>query len=229
MDAPICLLTRPEAQSRAFAAELLGIEVVIAPILRIAPVAFDPARAGEAPGFVFTSANAVSFAGAARGRPALCVGAQTADAARAAGFAVVEGPGDAEGLLPLLAGREDWLHLHGRYLARSLPVAGIAVYDQIAQPLNAAARAAIMGMQPLILPLFSPRSAMLLSQQTIGATAPIATVAISDRADAAYAGPAVTRRTAPDPDRAAMRQVILSLAGTERSGLRWVERERGGR
>lgn len=229
MDAPLCLLTRPEAQSRAFAAELPGIEVLIAPILRIAPVDFDPARAEAAVGFVFTSANAVPFAGAARGRPALCVGAQTADAARAAGFAVIEGPGDAEGLLPLLAGREDWLHLHGRHRARELPVPGMAVYDQIAEPLTAVANDAIMAARPLILPIFSPRSAVLLSEALADALAPVTAVAISDRADAAYTGPAMARFVAPQPDRAGMAQVILSLIGTERTGLRWVETERGGR
>ena len=197
MDAPLCLLTRPEAQSRAFAAELPGIEVLIAPILRIAPVDFDPARAEAAVGFVFTSANAVPFAGAARGRPALCVGAQT--------------------------------HLHGRHRARELPVPGMAVYDQIAEPLTAVANDAIMAARPLILPIFSPRSAVLLSEALADALAPVTAVAISDWADAAYTGPAMARFVAPQPGRAGMAQVILSLIGTERTGLRWVETERGGR
>lgn len=211
MDAPLCLLTRPEAQSRAFAAELPGTEVLIAPILRIAPLPFDRAQAEAAPEVIFTSANAVPFAGEGRGRPALCVGAQTADAARAAGFAVIEGPGDAERMMPLLAGREHWLHLHGRHRARELPVPGVMVYDQIAQPLTDAARAALMGTRPLILPLFSPRSAVLLSVVMAGATAPISTVAISDRADRSYTGPAAARAVAATPDRAGMRQIILSL------------------
>lgn len=229
MDAPLCLLTRPEAQSRAFAAEFPGSEVLIAPILRIEPIEFDPARADAAVAFIFTSANAVPFAGPSRGRPALCVGTQTADAARAAGFAVIAGPGDAEGLMPLLAGRETWLHLHGRHRARELPVPGMAVYDQIAQDLSARARAAIMGSRPVILPLFSPRSALLLSRAMAGATAPILPVAISARADGAYTGPAADRFVAAHPDRAGMRQVVLSLLGKERTGLRWVETERGAR
>ncbi len=166
MTAPLCLLTRSLAQSQAFAAELPSVECLIAPILRIEALAFDAARVAAAPGLIFTSANAVPFAGAARGRPALVVGPQTALAARAAGFVVQEGPGDALGMLPLLAGREGWLHLHGRHRARALPVEGIAVYDQIAQPLSAAAQAALAGARRLILPLFSPRSAALLSDAT---------------------------------------------------------------
>lgn len=229
MTAPLCLLTRPESQSRAFAADLPGVEVLIAPILRIEALDFDAARAADAPGLIFTSVNAVPFAGPARGRPALCVGPQTACAARAAGFSVVEGPGDALGLLPLLKGRESWLHLHGLHRARVLPVAGLAVYDQIAQPLNPAAEAAIRGARPMIVPLFSPRSAGLLADALAKAKAPITTVAISARADAAYDGPASRRLLAASPDRAAMRKVIMSLAGTERSGLPWVETERGGR
>lgn len=97
MTAPICLLTRPEAQSRDLAADLSGVELVISPILQIVGLPADPAKLAAAPGFVFTSANALPFAGAAAGRPALCVGPQTAAAARASGFDVTEGPGDAWG------------------------------------------------------------------------------------------------------------------------------------
>ena len=232
MTAPLCLLTRPEAQSRAFAAGLPGIEVLIAPILRIVPRDFDPAPIARAPGLIFTSVNAVPFAGPGAGRRALCVGPQTGAAARAAGFAVTEGPGDAEGMLPLLAGREDWLHLHGRHRARELPVPGLAVYDQVPQPLGEDARAVLAGTRPLILPLFSPRSAELLSEAMGAAAAapiaaPIATVAISPRADAAFRGPAALRRIAATPDRAGMRQAILSLADAERSGVPWVEATTG--
>lgn len=63
MTAPICLLTRPEAQSRDLAADLSGVELVISPILRIVGLPADPAKLAAAPGFVFTSANALPFAG----------------------------------------------------------------------------------------------------------------------------------------------------------------------
>lgn len=212
MTAPLCLLTRPLAQSVAFAAEMPGVDCLIAPILRIEALPFDAAQLAAAPGLIFTSANAVPFAGPGQGRPALVVGPQTAAAARAAGFAVEEGPGDALGMLPLLDGRAGWLHLHGRHRARVLPTLGIAVYDQVAQPLPDAARAALADRRALILPLFSPRSAELLSDATASAQAPIATVAISARADAAYQGPAGLRRIADSPEGASMQRVIMSLA-----------------
>ncbi|MBA4492167.1 uroporphyrinogen-III synthase [Paracoccus sp. S1E-3] len=229
MTAPLCLLTRPLAQSRAFAAEIPEVECLIAPVLRIEGLPFDDARLATAPGLVFTSANAVPFAGPGQGRRALAVGPQTAAAARAAGFAVEEGPGDALGLLPLLDGRRDWLHLHGRHRARVLPVEGIAVYDQVPQPLSDAARAALAAARPLILPLFSPRSAALLSGSVEGAAAAIAAVAISARADAAYRGPASLRIVADRPEGAAMRRAILLLALGERSRTPWVETEWGHR
>lgn len=209
MTAPICLLTRPEAQSRDLAAELPGVDCLISPVLRIAPVDFDADRVAAAPGLIFTSVNAVPFAGRGRGRPALCVGPQTARAAREAGFSVIEGPGDADGLLPLLADRQDWLHLHGIHRACALPAQGLAVYDQVAQALDATALRAISGSRPLILPLFSPRSAALLSARVAAASAPITTVAISPATDAAYTGPVRRRRIAARPARDAMRDAII--------------------
>ena len=210
MTAPLCLLTRPEAQSRDFATALTGVEVLISPILRIEALPLDRQRVASAPGLIFTSANAVGFAGPGDGKPALCVGAQTAEAASAAGYDVITGPGNADGLIPLLKGRGDWLHLHGRHRSQILPVQSLAVYDQIEQPLRAEALAAAQDTRPLILPLFSPRSAALLSKALFRATAPITTIAISSAADAAFLGPVISRIVADKPDRHAMLRAILS-------------------
>ncbi|MFD1794623.1 uroporphyrinogen-III synthase [Paracoccus aurantiacus] len=233
MTAPLCLLTRPAAQSRAFAARLPGVEVLIAPVLRIEPLPFDRAKVEAAQGFVFTSANAVPFAGPGAGRSALCVGPQTALAARQAGFSVEIGPGDAKGLLPLLSGRKDWLHLHGRHRALVLPIDGVEAYDQVEQALSDDAEAAILGTRPLVLPLFSPRSALILSGALRDAVAPVATVAISERTDASYTGPAATRRVADQPDAegmiSAIRSLISAASVVERTEIPWVEAERGRR
>ncbi|MFV0293111.1 MAG: uroporphyrinogen-III synthase [Paracoccus sp. (in: a-proteobacteria)] len=232
MTAPLCLLTRPKAQSYEFAAELSGIDCLISPVIRIEPVSFDRDLADQAADLVFTSANAVTFAGPGQGRRALCVGPGTAGAAHKAGFDVTTGPGDAGGLIPLLEGRGDWLHLHGRYRARALPVPGLVVYDQVVQELNSAAWDVLAGSRGVILPLFSPRSATLLSNALTQAgmvSAPIAAVAISARADKAYSGPAVLRMIAAQPDRAGMVQAIKAAYSSERSGFPWVEAVRGGR
>ncbi|MDO5605547.1 MAG: uroporphyrinogen-III synthase [Paracoccus sp. (in: a-proteobacteria)] len=231
MSAPLCLLTRPEPLSAETAAALPGIDCLIAPILRVVALSFDAAMVADAPGLVLTSVNAVPHAGPGRGRPAVCVGPQTAAAARAAGFDVTEGPGDAEGMLPLLAGRGDWLHLHGRHRARVLPVRGVAVYDQQALPLEPAARAALHGQRALIVPLFSPRSAQILSDAVMAAVpaVPVATIAISARADACWHVPVAHRVIAARPERGAMLAAIREAAQTERSGLPWVEAARGGR
>lgn len=143
---------------------------------------------------------------------------------------MTEGPGDALGLLPLLGGRRaDWLYLHGRHRARSLPIASLAVYDQQAQPLSDTARALLADSRPVVLPIFSARSAELLSVAVARARAEITVIAISSAANSGYTGPAARRHIAARPDRSAMLQAILAQYHTERSGLPWVETERGGR
>ena len=221
---PVLLLTRPEPASRRFAAEAapLGLPVVIAPVLRIAPVAHDAARLAQARGLVITSAHAVPAAVAAgaagQGRPAICVGPATAQAARAAGFDVTEGPGDAARMLPLLAGLgEGWLHPHGAHIAKHLPVPGMVVYDQLPQALTDAARLALAGDAPVIVPLFSPRSARLLADQIGAAGAPLWLVPISPAAAAEWHGPAARIAMAATPDAAGMLHAIASLLQGEQS------------
>src|SRR5262245_58041847 len=90
------LVTRPEPDAERTAAALRanGHDVVVAPVLRIEPVA---AEFGDGPfaGVIMTSANAAqAIAGHARlaqltALPVFAVGARTANAARQAGFAAV--------------------------------------------------------------------------------------------------------------------------------------------
>mgnify|MGYP005752537667 CR=1 FL=1 len=215
---PPLLLTRPEADARRFARLLPGWPAVIAPILRIEPVAHDGAALASAPGLVFTSAHAVPAAGPGRGRPAICVGAGTGAAARAAGFAVTEGEGTATSLLPLIAAcPTPLIHPHGRHLARALPVPGVVVYDQVPQPLTAEAAALLAGEGPVILPVFSPRSARLLAEAVGHVRAPLWLVAISPAADAAFTAPAARRVLADAPSAEAMAAAISRIAAAERS------------
>lgn len=213
---PRLLLTRPEADSRRFAALLPGYRALISPILRIDPVPHDSERLRMAEGLVFTSAHAVPAAGPGRGRLALCVGGRTAEIARVAGFDIREGDGFAEGLLPLIAEASGPLiHPHGRHLARKLPVEGMVVYDQIAIPLNADAQALLAEDQPVILPLFSPRSAALLSAATRGAAAPLWVVAISPAAMACWQAPAARQIVSDAPSAQAMSVAIRRLGLAE--------------
>lgn len=211
---PVLLLTRPEPASRRFAAEAahLGLETIIAPILRIAPVGHDGKLLAQARGLVFTSAHAVPAAGPGRGRPAICVGPATAGAARAAGFEVTEGPGDALRMLPLLAGLDEgWLHPHGAHVAKRLPVPGMVVYDQLPQPLTEPALKALAGRAPVILPLFSPRSARLLSLRAAEARAPLWLVPISPAAEAEWRAAQARLAVAPTPDAAGILRAIATL------------------
>jgi len=228
---PTILLTRPAESARRFAAELaaLDLPVVISPIIEIVPVAHDGDAAAVAQGLVFTSAHAVPSAGAGRGRPAICVGPATAAAARAAGFRVTEGPGDAAGMMPMLADLgPGWLHLRGRHIARELPVPGLVVYDQRPVPLSGQALELLAGTGPVILPLFSPRSARLLAAAVAEARAPLWLVAISPAARDAWGGKAARIEVAPSPDAVGMRHAAAVLAGTEHSLRRRVETPSGG-
>ncbi|WP_232845104.1 uroporphyrinogen-III synthase [Paracoccus onubensis] len=212
------LLTRPEADSRRFAAMLPEFRAVISPVLRIEPVAHDAARLRAARGLVFTSAHAVASAGPGRGRLALCVGGRTAQVAREAGFETREGNGFADSLFPLIESAETPLiHPHGRYLARELPVEGMVVYDQIAQPLNEDARALLAGEAPVLLPLFSPRSARLLAGYMTDCRAELWIAAISPAVAQAWQGPSGRQIIAETPIAGAMISAIRLMAGMEQS------------
>lgn len=102
-------LTRPEADSRALAAELAArdIESIIAPIMRIAPCA--PAiDTGTRPEALLLSSRHATHALATlpddwQTLPVFCIGAATAEAARAACYTnITHGESDMLALLPQL-------------------------------------------------------------------------------------------------------------------------------
>lgn len=202
------LLTRPaEAAARfakqARAAGWLG-PILCAPLMRIVLAPPDPQALQQAGSLIFTSRHgvaAVQAVGAgdrlARDLPVACVGPGTAQAARAAGFATILQPagGDARALLQMLRDRplpEPILHLRGDHaamaLADELQRAGIAAqqcicYSQDALPLSVQAHNLLRGPDPLVLPVFSPRSAQLLLTALAaapGLAAPLHLVAISE-------------------------------------------------
>jgi uroporphyrinogen-III synthase len=174
------LVTRPIAEARAFAAVLgdrFGARVrpVLSPLmaLKVLTPALPP---GPFAGVIFTSAAGVEAA--QRLRPELppdawCVGRKTAERAAAAGFRARSADGDAAALVAaILADAPDGrlLHLHGEdtrgEVAKRLVLAGIetvslTIYRQESQPLSPEGTAVLASEGPVILPLFSPRSAAL--------------------------------------------------------------------
>jgi uroporphyrinogen-III synthase len=229
------ILTRPRAQSLAFAATLRArlpgrFRPVLAPLLEIAPLP-APLELGGLQGLVFTSANGVEqFAArsAERGLPAFCVGEMTAAAARRLGFAARAAGGDVAALAALVAaahrpGAGAFLHLRGRHaagdLAGQLAAAGVParaaeIYDQVPVPLDGEALALLKAGAAEVLAFFSPRSARLFGEAARaaawglgGATA----VSLSAAADAALGVPVGARRVAPAPTREGMLAALAAL------------------
>lgn len=228
---PVILLTRPEAQSHRFAealrAELPGVEVVVSPL--IAPVLMIP----ELPmrdwrGVIFSSETAVMAArriiadGTPLPRRAFCVGRQTARIAREAGFDPVSADGNAEDLFALIVAEGSagpLLYLRGQEarvdLAERLGSAGIetvaaVVYAQMEQSLCPDAVDALVGGRPVIAPVFSPRTGVILARELsrIRPATPVSVVAISQAAADAF--PRADVSVARSPDAPAMLQAIAS-------------------
>lgn len=236
--APVVLLTRPHAAALRFAAALrdrLGpVEVLVAPLIEIAALPFAaglPAR-----GLIFASAEGVEhFAGGdpRRDLPAWCVGARTAAVARSLGFAAAEDAAfaDAEALVAALLAQGPagpLLHVRGvhargdiaaRLVAGGIPAAEVVVYDQRRLPLSAAAAAAALGPAPLVVPLFSPRTAALAGAALAGAAAPIRAAAISAAAAEAWLRAAGRpAAVAVRPDGEAMLALTARLLAAARPG-----------
>ena len=184
------LVTRPQAESERTAAALRarGHEAVLAPLLRIEPVADAVIDPTSAIAILMTSGNAARAAadhpalGAIRHLPVLAVGRQTAAAARAAGFAdVISAEGDAAALAALAAQRfgsraATLLYLAGndraRNLAADLAPRGIAIETVViyrasaVQSLPAAARAALAAGTIAGVLHYSARTAAIFLQCT---------------------------------------------------------------
>lgn len=227
---PLVILTRPRAASERFAAalhEALGdMDVTILPLIDIVPVGERPDLDGVS-ALIFTSAAGVETFGkitSDRSLPAWCVGDRTAEAAREIGLRATSAGGDAEALIALMTearpeGR--LLHLHGAHLsvdvAERLTRAGLraeghAIYDQRRVAPGATITAALAHAGPILVPLFSPRSARLFAEAAGTAQANIRPVAISAATrDAMPADWAEQATTAETPDAAAMIRAMGAL------------------
>ena len=177
------LLTRPLAQSDRFAAALsarFGDRLAVTTSPLIAPAFLSPqipARAYAA--LILTSETGALSVARSENLPAraYCVGDRTAAAATGLGLTARSAKGDAASLVALILSSGDrgpFLHLRGRdaagdiaatLSAAGLPTDEVVTYDQRPQPLSPAARALLDGADPVLLPLFSPRTASLLADQ----------------------------------------------------------------
>ncbi|KAF0676291.1 uroporphyrinogen-III synthase [Profundibacterium mesophilum] len=225
---PALLLTRPGAQSHGFAQDCRAAgfagDIVVSPILSIVHCRPDRPLEPDAAA-IFTSVHGVEAAAALwpmAGRRAFAVGARTAAAARAAGAVCLSSAGDMGDLVRLIV-REapdgPLRHLHGTHLAGDLAgmlaaegfdAAGITVYAQEAAALSTAALGLLRGRVPVIVPLFSPRSAMLLSSASAAAEAPVRAVAMSAAVAACWNG-TTPASVVPMPTARAMLDEILRI------------------
>lgn len=222
-ETPRILLTRPLAASRKFAEalETQGLNVMHAPVQDIQPVAFDMPY--KMAGAIFTSRNGV---GAVDGAdlPCWCVGDATTRAAQTAGWRAKSAGGDAEALLKRIladAPAIPLVHFRGAFargnLAQRLSEAGVethevVVYQQVSVPLSPDALAVLNGENPVILPIFSPRSAAQLVQQG-PFSAPLVVVAMSDAVASEAAALAPARLVvAEKPDAGSMVAAIKQMA-----------------
>ncbi len=189
---PILIITRPAPLGSDFAAavtEAYGgpLPIIFAPALQITPLNYIMPEVAHV---IFTSARAVARAPDGTGLTAWCVGNATAQAALSKGFNVENAAGDADALVKLIGSQRPvgpMVHLAGRHrrgdIAARLTAAGlhcttVEVYDQIAVPIRQELIAAAAGSAPLVVPIFSPRSAQNVLK--LNFAAPLHIVAISD-------------------------------------------------
>ncbi len=227
---PTLLLTRPEAQSRHFATIFrarFGADwpVVLSPLTTIQFLDPGPLPNG-ARDLIFTSQNAVlayaRLTGARAGK-AWCVGKATEAAAQAAGFETCAGPGDGAGLAKAIkangAGRTFVYPrpVHAaRDVAAELNSAGIdtvslVVYDQVLSPPTAEAQGVMQAAAPVLMPLFSPRSARAAGLAFRDIHAPLYVAALSDAVAEASGLPARYIATAAEPIGDAMLDALGAL------------------
>ncbi len=204
-DPSVLLLTRPKAKSEAFRADLQAflkreIVAVISPVLEV--IDFGPIPdLTDYKTIILTSQHAterLGKAGLLLEKTITTVGEETARFARGYGAdarALGSNASDfleqAHSLVP------PCLHCRGVHtrgdIARHLSEIGIetdevVIYDQKAKPLSDEAMAIFAEQRNVVLPLFSPRTSRILSEQ-IPASAQVSVIAMSDAIAKDWSGP----------------------------------------
>lgn len=218
---PVLVLSRPERQSREFLAACKArvkrdIDAVISPVMEIeaTPHVIDPDRFST---LIVTSRNALDHVGfPLKDRVVVTVGERTAEQARTLGArAVCLGENVDAFIKNASAIDAPALHLRGvhsrgdlaaRLTAGGLPTKECIVYDQVEQPLSDEALSALAGGHAVV-PVFSPRSAALVSRNTVHPETRI--LAISRSAAEAWSGPG-TVAVSESPDRDGMLELVAA-------------------
>lgn len=232
MPRPTILLTRPATDGAATAralADATGLKVVENPLIQIETLGPLPDLTGVA-GLIFTSRNGPRAYAELGGPPlpAMCVGDATAEAAQGTGLTARAIGGDAERLIDGILAIQPatpLMHLRGevargdvakRLSAHGLPTHEAVIYRQNLCDLGADAINLLSGNAPVIVPLYSPRTANHLAS-LIDAPAPVHVVAISPAVAEAAAGmSAKSRAIADTPDGQGMiRAVVATLRRVE--------------
>lgn len=226
MRRPTILVTRPDPDGAATAkalAKTTGLHVVQSPLVDIAPTGPLP-DLGTVSRLIFTSRNGVRTYEALGGppMPAICVGEATAEAAAETGMKTETMGGDAEGMIAaILKARPagPLLHLRGEVVrtdvAGRLTAGGVetreaVIYRQTLLDLSEEARALLSDRRPVILPLYSARTAARLAE-LIRPRAPLHLVAMSTAvARAAASLEAENRVIADAPDAPSMIRAVLA-------------------
>lgn len=226
---PIILLTRPQAQSERFAAEL-GLPALISPLMA-AEFLTPPHMTGHFAAVVLTSetgveaAQRISMTGQAMPLAAYCVGRRTADAAEVAGFTVLTVASNMaalseqvlanppQGVLLILRAEDSAGDLENITKSAGIETVSAITYRQKACLLSPQAEAVLSRIDPVLVPLFSPRSAQLFAAEyrRIGAKAPLLCVAISQATADAFDMASQEIRIARKPNGPSMRCEVLDL------------------
>ena len=194
---PTVLITRPAPDGERFADQVraqLGckVPIMLSPLIRIETCG-DLTDLSDVAHLIFTSRNGVAaYAKATERRdiPSVTVGDATAEAARQAGLQAISCRGNSADLIAFIIDRrlaDPFLHVRGEHatgeILGALNAAGLRarekiLYRQKSEQLCNGARGLLSREIPVVLPLFSPRSAQLLFSQTAIA-APLFVAALS--------------------------------------------------
>ncbi|WP_215943277.1 uroporphyrinogen-III synthase [Pacificibacter marinus] len=200
----ITLISRPMEDAKALKRALLlmnpSIKIILAPALEIVPIAYD-LKTDVFDAIILTSKHAVPAAAKITSMtPILCVGDTTAQTARTFGLRAVSAAGNAKDLIELVqaSGATKVLYLRGAHVQADmefeLSLAGIetksvVVYRQDSCEFSHEIQQSLLAATDLLVPVYSARSARIVSENLNGFAGDITLIAISETAANGWSGP----------------------------------------